>query len=810
MRSQRLLPLAISASLLFSVVPQTPFVAQAALSDNKTTAVTITVDGVSSDLTRSWTDDSGARTAAFGGGGPLDGFEGDEGANDLTTMFTTKRYGVISIALMRTMAQGGVEEITCTDTSKAYYQRSQITISNLSTDETKRVWAFYDGNVGSGDSIKGGAHFNDNGSGVENSRITSTLSLPTLCDGSTPYVLESDDSAATAGTLRLGASRTTAGVYQDLADSVDSVSFNVYVPMDAMDNTAVRIQLALGFVIDFTDGDSSDGSTLDDTSADVAIETSIYSKPWWQTEWAEGDPEPEHDEVHQILPACSSPAATAAPCVIQADTGVFDTDGTTRLDSGADTGTSVALTWLGDADNFEARLDLAPIDPISNNGFAIESGSVSRISVSWPTDGTHFGASFGEGDGEIDFNLAIADTPVLINPAAVASDANKWSVSTVSDRVITTLNGVARATSQGISRDTWWQQCNVGIGEDGTVSSNQCGADMAGSVTSGEMVFTTVPANLNMMVSPNAAPLAGGLVSTNGQGFAFGPETFAGTSFQFAVAGPSFTASGDSRSTDGFYYVCVPADFLSQYFDTNAADAATNWNGTRDGSDSSTTFSTGTCGIGDTGLVGSLAQFGYSAPLFKLAPAPVAAPTVVFRPYFGPISRPLMKTPAKQGEESIISGFRMNTVERVHSGDHQFKIVSNSPSELVVLVPTGIRGLIDLTLAWKNEGETGAYTIPQALDIALEMEPEDIQAKPLKKLTTGSFKGFIAIYTKGYEGSKLSAKVAGKWLLVDSLDESWRGNDYSRTVRFTGASYDILVHLYIDGEYIRTDEMTTK
>jgi hypothetical protein len=180
------------------------------------------------------------------------------------------------------------------------------------------------------------------------------------------------------------------------------------------------------------------------------------------------------------------------------------------------------------------------------------------------------------------------------------------------------------------------------------------------------------------------------------------------------------------------------------------------------------------------------------------------------KPYFGPISRPLMKTPANQGEESIILGFRMDTVESVHSGDHEFKIVSNSPSELVVLVPTGIHGLIDLTLAWENEGESGTYTIPQSLDIALEMEPDDIKAKSLKKLTTGSFKGFIAIYTKGYEGSKLSAKVAGKWLLVDSLDESWRGNDYSRTVRFTGAGYDIFVHLYIDGEYIRTDELTTK
>ena len=79
-----------------------------------------------------------------------------------------------------------------------------------------------------------------------------------------------------------------------------------------------------------------------------------------------------------------------------------------------------------------------------------------------------------------------------------------------------------------------------------------------------------------------------------------------------------------------------------------------------------------------------------------------------------------------------------------------------------------------------------------------------------KKITVGTFKGYIAIYTKGYDGSKLSAKVAGKWLVVSSLDESWKGNDYSRTVRFTGAGYEINVHLYIDGEFVRTDVVTTK
>jgi hypothetical protein len=31
-----------------------------------------------------------------------------------------------------------------------------------------------------------------------------------------------------------------------------------------------------------------------------------------------------------------------------------------------------------------------------------------------------------------------------------------------------------------------------------------------------------------------------------------------------------------------------------------------------------------------------------------------------------------------------------------------------------------------------------------------------------------------------------------------------------RTVRFRGAGYDIFMHLYIDGEFIKTEMLTTK
>ena len=126
----------------------------------------------------------------------------------------------------------------------------------------------------------------------------------------------------------------------------------------------------------------------------------------------------------------------------------------------------------------------------------------------------------------------------------------------------------------------------------------------------------------------------------------------------------------------------------------------------------------------------------------------------------------------------------------------------NGEATLNVLVGANDTGTI------KVEGSfAGTKTVTSSAEFTIGTAPV---ADADKKITVGTFKGYIAIYTKGYDGSKLSAKVAGKWLVVPSLDESWKGNDYSRTVRFTGAGYEINVHLYIDGEFVRTDVVTTK
>ena len=819
MRSLRVPAILASGILLLSALPQVDLQARAAFANPKSTSMTISVDGTASDLTPTWIDSGVAKEAAFGGGdiGPRDE-EVDGSTNELTTMYTTKSSGDTSRALLRNMAQGGVKEITCAAgyvngagvaTSKEYYQRSQVTLGNLPTDAAKRVWAFYDANVGSGSGIKEIPHFNHvaGDPDIENARIAATANLTKLCDGTTLFVAKADDSAATAGTLDLGAARTTAGVYQDEVSSTTSVSFNVYVPMDASDSDASTIQLALGFVIDMTDGDSVDGSTLDDTTTDVAIETTIYAKPWWATAHGEAGhgSHPEHDEVHEILPACGTPAANDVACVIQADSGVFDTDGTTRLDAGATTGTSVVLTWLGDAENFEARLDLAPISPISTGGFSVPADKVSRISVSWPTSGTHYDAAFGSGDDQVNFLLAVADTPVLVNPASSASDANKWSVTESSSRIITTLNGTTRSTSSGISRDTWWPQCNVGIDEANVVTAEKCGEAMTGSVTASEMVFSSVPATVNLMVSPNASSLAGGLVSTNGQGFAFGPETYAGTSFQFAVAGPSYTSAGASRSTDGFYYVCVPATFLAGGFETTAADAAANWQGTRDGAAATTSFTTGTCGIGDTGLVASLPQFGYSKPLFRLLPVPVAAASVA-RPYIGPTSLSVGKSAPANGNGLAI-GDNLDSIDAVFVGGLGTTFEVTEEGTLTFAIPNLDPGnyAVKFFIA-----ENSVYLTSSLNIVAAAPAASSVPAVPsvAAKVNAGSFKGYVAIYARGHEGKRLTAKVGKDWVIVPSIPAAT--GDLFRVVEFTGAGYEIRVRIYIDRVLIETIDLTTK
>ena len=619
---------ALAATMLASLPA-----AYAGLNGSKTTSVTLDVDGNTVGLSKSVTNNAGdIFSGGFGGTGT-----GDSNKGDLVTGFYPQQGG----KLVRLLAQGGVTKISCGGDVYEYYQRSRVTL--LTVPSGAKVWAFYDPAVGSGSVVKTVPHFAENPDDnfvpvegadpvpdVANTRISEIGNLPTLCNGSTNYV------DGTEGTLDLGSTSdsnrlTTAGTYKTVGGSDTSVAFDVYVPMEGADGASTSIFLALGFVIDA----GGDG-VLDDNSEDVGITAWVSSRPWWVA--SDGN-----ETVHTLLTACDSPNASADPCVESAS-GIFGASDGLRDDSFY----SVELASIVDAEapTLEARLTLAPTAAIGSSGFSVPSGSIVKISVSWPTAGAYLGGPVdaGAGDGKLDFSIALADTPIKVDPKNTSSTSatNRWDIVSSDDRVVTTLIGEARSTSSGISQETWWPQCSVEITGGGAVNSDKCGADMTSNVSDGYMVFSSVPAEVNLMINAEAAPIAGGLVSTNGQGFAFGPETFSATAFQFAVSGPSFTADGSSRATDGFYYVCIPDTFLSGGFDTTSTAAAANWSGTRDGAASAgTAFAVGNCGVGanGAGLVAELDPFGYSSPLFRLAPtvapqasgccsaAPVALPT---------------------------------------------------------------------------------------------------------------------------------------------------------------------------------------
>jgi len=144
-------------------------------------------------------------------------------------------------------------------------------------------------------------------------------------------------------------------------------------------------------------------------------------------------------------------------------------------------------------------------------------------------------------------------------------------------------------------------------------------------------------------------------------------------------------------------------------------------------------------------------------------------------------------------------------------------IVGSMPTEtdadgnftLAVLTSAADRGTLTITATYLKAGAATAAADKLTVVNAVNVGPASAGDSADQKITVGTFKGYVAIYTKGYMGQKLSAKVAGRWLVVDPI-AAFKSNDYSRTVRLTGAGYTITVDLYIDGEFVRSEVVTTK
>ena len=80
------------------------------------------------------------------------------------------------------------------------------------------------------------------------------------------------------------------------------------------------------------------------------------------------------------------------------------------------------------------------------------------------------------------------------------------------------------------------------------------------------------------------------------------------------------------------------------------------------------------------------------------------------------------------------------------------------------------------------------------------------QSTRSQKVNAGSFKGYVALYAVGHEGSRLSAKVGNDWVIVPSIPI----NGLFRQLEFVGAGVDVAVRIFIDRVLIDTINLTTK
>jgi hypothetical protein len=113
--------------------------------------------------------------------------------------------------------------------------------------------------------------------------------------------------------------------------------------------------------------------------------------------------------------------------------------------------------------------------------------------------------------------------------------------------------------------------------------------------------------------------------------------------------------------------------------------------------------------------------------------------------------------------------------------------------------------LDDETTAWDET----SWTNPLDQEITFARTAAEAAAANAK-VNAGSFKGYVAVYAKGYEGSRLSAKIGNDWVIVDPIVNNQENGSLFRTTDFTGAGVDIAVRIYIDRVLMDTINLTTK
>ena len=129
---------------------------------------------------------------------------------------------------------------------------------------------------------------------------------------------------------------------------------------------------------------------------------------------------------------------------------------------------------------------------------------------------------------------------------------------------------------------------------------------------------------------------------------------------------------------------------------------------------------------------------------------------------------------------------------------------ANGQASVSVLLGSSDTGSISVVASYDGDTASTTNTTVGSATASVTVGTAPAAAADTK-VNAGSFKGYVAIYAKGHEGKRLSAKVGNDWVVVPAL-----ASNFVRVVEYTGAGYTIAVRIYIDRVLVDTITVTTK
>ena len=344
--------------------------------------------------------------------------------------------------------------------------------------------------------------------------------------------------------------------------------------------------------------------------------------------------------------------------------------------------------------------------------------------------------------------------------------------------------------------------------------------EVTGVVVTYDDFITGAASSTNVAPNDNKLTYTGSVVDANGAGVPGAPVVITGSGFQFAKTGTTTysidsitlaASEAGSFSVDVYAHVASLTQELTVTSGTKTASSVIASAIPVDGDDTD----------GSTGLLSAAnLKFSWDAPATPVMNTTYAVTATVTDKWGNPV----------KGAAVTFGGFAAALFNGVASTD---KVTGSAGTAVAYLRSIkDVNGLaaIGATLTDVDQDADdlsdtddlstvfldaeGTVWDESTWSAAIESEvtflnsAADLPASGDQKVNAGSFKGYVALYAKGYEGQRMSAKVGNDWVVVAAIPAAT--NDLFRAVEFVGAGVEISVRLYIDRVLIDTIPLLTK